>query len=110
MTKAQALKLLRDYWRGHTFTYDVAAQYNPSGGTKETRDVARAEYTAHLATKPTDPEALKAWKAECARIRQRKDSYRCTIGHILETPFGGCFSIDGQGDSWDEAATAAKLG
>lgn len=112
MTKAQALKLLKQKWTSHLFgEYDVAARYNPRGGTNETRDAARAELREHTAKKPdrTDREAMRAWESEKSVILGRVHSYRCEIGHLSETPFGRCFGIDGSGDSWEDAARAAKL-
>jgi hypothetical protein len=61
----------------------------------------RAALAAHTAQR-------KGWRERCSKEEVASRYYRFTVGHILR---GGLdfFHVKGEGDTWEEALTAAKI-
>jgi hypothetical protein len=114
MTKAQALKLARAKWGENGTLRDVK-----NASTKERREAASEELRAHRARKPvkpdsTEPDDYDDYRKRFHEWRQLETSlmvvalsYRYSVGYM--TMGGLAFSVQGQGDTWEEACRNAGL-
>ena len=104
MTKAQAMALVK---KKHGRL--AAIRHNRRGGTAETRESAKAAFNSIPRPDKNDRAAIAAWRKATLPFVGQMHSYRYEVGHIVETPFGNGFGIEGSGDSWEEACHKAGL-
>lgn len=103
MNRKKGWKLLREKWGDK-----AVLRHNEIALVGEEKAAANAALRKHREQKPAGREKYMAWKAETDKLFAKTIICKYDAGYLMTIPgFGETFSIQGSGDTIEEAVTKA---
>lgn len=104
MTKQQALQKAGNLWGRHKAAVKDYGPKHPS--SPEIREAASAALKAHREAFP-NPKSGTPERKERDNMLWKATHYRYMVGYVNSLGMFSFFSVQGQGDTWEEAFAAA---